>query len=90
MEVKLVSLVSDKKSMFTLEEAAPYFYGEECLDKDGKVIDKYKQRLRHACQLHREGKDGIFNFKMGSKVYIPKVVIERLQSEFTRHDINLS
>ena len=25
--------------MFTLEEAAPYFYGEECLDKDGKVID---------------------------------------------------
>ena len=65
--------------MFTIEEAAPYFYGEDCLDKDGNVLNRYKQRLRHACQLHREGKDGIFNFKMGSKVYIPKIEKTKLK-----------
>ena len=51
----------ETKSIFTPEEAAPYFYGDECLDKDGKVIENYVRRLRHACKLHRDGKDGIFN-----------------------------
>ena len=85
----MVSLV-ESKSIFTPEEAAPYFYGKECLDKDGKVADKYLQRIRHACKLHRDGKDGIFNFKIGRKVYIPKAAIDEMQRQFTRHDINLS
>tara|TARA_R110002020_G_scaffold237024_1_gene449296 strand:+ start:528 stop:788 length:261 start_codon:yes stop_codon:yes gene_type:complete len=78
------------KIIYSIEEAAPFFYGEECLDADGKVKDKYLQRLRHACKLHREGKDGIFNIKVGTKIYIPKKAIDTLGEKFTQHNINLS
>ena len=71
------------KIIYSIEEAAPFFYGEECLDADGKVKDKYLQRLRHACKLHREG-------KVGTKIYIPKKAIDTLGEKFTQHNINLS
>lgn len=81
---------STHKVLFSIEEAAPYFYGDECLDNNGKVLINYLQRLRHACRLHREGKDGIFNVKVGSKIYIPKKVIESIGENFSKHNVDLS
>lgn len=81
---------STHKVLFSIEEAAPYFYGDECLDGSGNILDKYLQRLRHACQLYREGKEGIFNVKVGRKIYIPKKVIESIGENFSKHNVDLS